>query len=97
MAQNALLQIRIDEELKNEADTLFADLGFDTPTAVRIFLKKAVQRQGMPFDVAHSMPNIETIAAMVEAEMLLNDPNTKTYTNFSELRAEIEEEMRGEV
>lgn len=32
----ATLQIRIDDSLKKQADTLFSSLGLDTPTAIRI-------------------------------------------------------------
>ena len=33
----AIMQIRLDNTLKEEADALFSSLGLDTPTAVRIF------------------------------------------------------------
>ena len=49
----ATLQIRIDDTLKKEADTLFASLGLDTSTAVRIFLNAAVENAGIPFSVRH--------------------------------------------
>ncbi len=48
---NTLMQIRVDENLKKEADTLFADLGLDTTTAVRIFLKTCLRKKGLPFRV----------------------------------------------
>ena len=34
----ATLQVRIDDTLKAQADTLFSSLGLDTSTAIRIFL-----------------------------------------------------------
>ena len=36
------IQIRIDEELKSEADSLFKELGTDTTNAIRMFFTKAV-------------------------------------------------------
>lgn len=47
----ATLQIRVDDTLKKEADALFASLGLDTTTAVRIFLNAAVENAGIPFVV----------------------------------------------
>lgn len=47
----ATLQIRVDDTLKKEADALFASLGLDTTTAVRIFLNAAVENEGIPFFV----------------------------------------------
>ena len=46
---SSLLQIRLDDELKSEANALFEALGIDLPTAIRMFLKRAVMIQGIPF------------------------------------------------
>ena len=40
---STLVQIRVDEDLKNEATSIFEQLGLDLPTAFRIFLKKSVE------------------------------------------------------
>ena len=93
MAQNALIQVRVDDSLKKEADALFTDLGFDTPTAIRIFLKQAIKQHGLPFEVTQHVPNAETIAAMEEADRISRDPNTKRYHSFSELLEEVQQEI----
>lgn len=49
----ATLQIRIDDTLKKQADTLFTGLGLDTSTAVRIFLNASIENGGIPFSVRH--------------------------------------------
>ena len=36
----SVTQIRIDEDLKNQATAIFEELGLDFPTAVRMFLKR---------------------------------------------------------
>lgn len=51
----ANLQIRLNDELKTQADNLFASLGFDTSTAVRMFLTIAVENNGLPFEVRHKI------------------------------------------
>ncbi len=48
---NVLVQIRVDEDLKNEASDIFERLGLDLPTAFRIFLKKSVEERGIPFSM----------------------------------------------
>ncbi|WP_050697554.1 type II toxin-antitoxin system RelB/DinJ family antitoxin [Anaeromassilibacillus senegalensis] len=93
MARNTLIQVRVEDTLKKDADSLFADLGLDTPTAIRIFLKQAIKKQGLPFDVVQSVPNAETIAAMEEANRISRDPATKKYKDFSELLAEVQNEV----
>lgn len=74
MAQNSLIQVRVEDALKKEADELFTDLGFDTPTAIRIFLKLAVKRRGLPFEVTQlqSQPNAETISALEDVKAKRN-------------------------
>ena len=57
MAQTSLIQVRVEEEFRKEVDILFADLGFDTPTAIRIFLKQAIKWRGLPFEVNTELKN----------------------------------------
>jgi len=59
MAQSSLIQVRVEESFKKDADSLFANLGLDTPTAIRIFLKQAMIHQGLPFDVNTGATSIQ--------------------------------------
>ena len=52
----ATLQIRIDSELRQAADSVFADIGMDTNSAIRLFLRQAVIRRSFPFEVIGSDP-----------------------------------------
>ncbi|MCL2512826.1 MAG: type II toxin-antitoxin system RelB/DinJ family antitoxin [Oscillospiraceae bacterium] len=45
------IQVRVDDDLKDNADSLFASLGLDTSTAVRMFLVAAMEAGGIPFNV----------------------------------------------
>ena len=45
------IQVRVDEELKASADSLFASLGLDTSTAVRMFLVASIETGGIPFSI----------------------------------------------
>ena len=47
----ANLQVRVDDTLKAQADSLFASIGMDTSSAVRVFLKQSVMRGGIPFEL----------------------------------------------
>jgi len=83
MAQNSLIQVRVDENLKNEADNLFTDLGLDTPTAIRIFLKQSIRQHGLPFQVNQFIPNEETKEAMTEAREI--SKSGKGFDNPNEM------------
>jgi len=43
------LQIRLPEELREEADLVLGAIGLDMPTAVRLYLTKIVQTRSIPF------------------------------------------------
>ena len=68
----ATLQIRIDDSLKKEADTLFSSLGLDTSTAIRIFLNAAVENAGIPFSVQHKTVSDSLQEAIYDSRFKLN-------------------------
>ena len=43
--------LTIDDELKNEAEDLFYSLGLNLETAISMFLTKAINEGGIPFEV----------------------------------------------
>src|SRR5215471_8968905 len=49
------IQVRVDNRLKDNADSLFESLGLDTSTAVRMFLISAIETGGIPFAVMHNL------------------------------------------
>ena len=50
MAQTSV-SIRVDEDVKREAETLFAKLGLTLSAATNVFYRQAVRTQGIPFPV----------------------------------------------
>ena len=58
--------LRIDEELMEQAEELFEDIGLSLNAACRIFLKRAVQEQRIPFELGR--PDRKTRKAMSDAE-----------------------------
>ena len=58
--------LRVDKELKEQADALFEDMGLSLNTACRMFLKRAVEEQRIPFEVRR--PDRKTRKALADAE-----------------------------
>lgn len=48
------LHLRLDEDLKNQASDVFEHLGLDLPTAIRIFLRRSIAVDGMPFELKNN-------------------------------------------
>jgi len=55
MSKTAMVRARIEPELKNHAEKIFADLGLNTTEAITLFYKQVELRSGLPFDVV--IPN----------------------------------------
>jgi DNA-damage-inducible protein J len=70
------LRIDLDKDMKVSADELFTALGFDTATAVKIFIAAAIDCGGMPFRVKRTferykerIPNAELLEAIEDARL----------------------------
>lgn len=50
------LQIRLDSDLRRDADELFSSVGLDLSSAVRLFLKQSIIRHALPFEVIGADP-----------------------------------------
>ena len=48
---NINVTIRIDEDLKEEADQLFDDLGMSFTTAINVFVKQSLREGRIPFEI----------------------------------------------
>ena len=49
MYAQSLIQVRVDRPLKDEVSSIFAMLGMDISTAIRMFLQKCKMERGIPF------------------------------------------------
>jgi DNA-damage-inducible protein J len=58
--------IKLDKDIKQEAQEIFARLGLTLGEAVNLFLNQVKLNKGLPFEV--KIPNDETLKAMDEVE-----------------------------
>ncbi|MCQ2362598.1 MAG: type II toxin-antitoxin system RelB/DinJ family antitoxin, partial [Acidaminococcaceae bacterium] len=65
---STLVQFRCDEELKENTTKLYESLGLDLPTAFRLFMKRSLLVQGLPFDVNVKIPYRCSVGDMSVAE-----------------------------
>ena len=84
-ANTTNISISMDTKLKEQAETLFAELGMNLSTAFNIFVRQSLREGGIPFQIKLVQPNKETIAALMEAERIANDPSIKGYNDLDEL------------
>ena len=84
------INVRVDAELKQSAEELFDDLGLNRSSAITMFLKSAVNHDGIPFEVKRFTPNADTKAALAEYDEMKKNPGEyKRYGSFDELMNEV--------
>ena len=84
-------QIRIDSNVKKQANDLFSALGLDMSSAVNLFLHQCILRGGLPFNVEMPKYKQSTIDAMEEGLRISKDPSVKGYYSMEELRKALDE------
>ena len=83
----ASLNIRIDSNVKKQAQELFNALGMDMTTAINVFLRKAIQRQGMPFDVTLDARSTREVMDDIAQGKNLHGPFTSVEALMDDLNA----------
>lgn len=80
------MSIRMDTELKKQAEVMFADMGLNMTTALNMFLRQVVRQGKIPFEIATDIPNAETLAAIQEMDdMISGKIPAKKYSSVDEL------------
>ena len=88
----SIVQFRVDDDLKNEATKIYEELGIGLSTAMRMFLKRSVIVNGIPFSMV--VPKYEYNAS--EALSLMKKLNAGAVNNgvsemtLEEINSEIE-------
>ncbi len=82
--------IRTDQDVKQQAQRIFSNLGMDMSTAVNIFFHQVIRANGLPFSVTMDVPNEETIAAIREVQEMKKNPKLgKAYTDVDDMMREL--------
>jgi len=105
MAQTNI-SIRVDEDVKRDAETLFAKLGLTLSAATNVFYRQAVRIQGIPFplvavdiDTKKQSRNIilaRGLEALKEAheQSLVNGTSDMSLDEINDMVAELRQEYR---
>ncbi len=87
-----LVQVRVDDKLKEQATAVYDALGIDLSTAVRMFLKRSIMVNGVPFNMTLPKSDFKAEKAARALQELSNaalDNGTSELT-LDEINAEID-------
>ena len=83
-AKSANLFVRLEPDVKEEAEKILDILGISASSAIDIFYRQIILQRGLPFDV--KIPIEKPVAMGVLSEKELNDELEKGYANMLEGR-----------
>lgn len=64
------LQVRMDQSLKQEAESVFQEIGVDATTAVRMFYHKVISTRSIPFELKADKAERDAARSNLEARLL---------------------------
>lgn len=85
---NTSMNIRMDADVKKQAEALFGEIGMNMTTAINIFLKQSIRENGIPFELKIKHPNAETAKAINEGEKIINK-GTSRFNTADEMFADL--------
>ena len=93
MAKTANINLRIETDVKAQADAVFSSLGISITDAINVFLHASIMEGGFPFQPKHPRYNRETLMAMQEArDIMAGKVEAKRYSSLSGLLADLDAE-----
>ena len=69
MSKSTNLYVRVEPDIKENAETILTQLGIPMSNAVGIFLKQVILHRGLPFDVTLPSSQPLDISMLTEAEL----------------------------
>ena len=91
----ANVNIRIDQDIKKKAETIFKGLGLTPTTAITMFYIQTIRNNGIPFVLKLETPNEETLEAIKEVEEMEKDPSkTRIFSSVDELMEDLNNDLQ---
>lgn len=84
------MNIRMDSDVKQEAQQLFAEFGLDMTTAINLFLRQSIRERSIPFAVrlVSNEPNAASVAAMDEGDAIIRT-GRKRFSSAEEMFSDL--------
>lgn len=79
------LNIRIDETLKEQAESVFDEVGLSISAAINVFFRQVVRTNSIPFELSANVPNKKTIKAIEEGRKMVSE-GQKGYRDIESLK-----------
>ena len=82
MAKSANLYVRIEPDLKEQAENVLSALGIPASNAITMFYKQIILQRGMPFEVKLPAARLLDVSSMTEEQL-----NAELEKGFADIEA----------
>lgn len=84
------INVQVNAKDKELATNILKNLGLNMSTAINMFIKQIIKKDGIPFEVTNPKPSQELLEALQEGEDILSGKiQTKGYHNAKEMIEDI--------
>ena len=84
MAKTTTISVRMDAELKNDAESILVSLGLTPSQAINVFYKQITFQNGLPFSIKIPVKKLNEVSTNA-----MEEKNLDEYSNPSELYEEL--------
>ena len=93
MAKTANINIRIEPDIKAQAEAVYGNFGISVTDAINVFLRASIMDGGFPFQPHRPRYNHTTLQAMQETRDIMSGKiQAKRYDSLSSALADIDAE-----
>ena len=86
----ANINVRIDSNVKENAEAVFAHLGITPTAAISLFYNQVIRTNSIPFELKADLPNDKTLSAINEVEEMEKSPEKfKGYDDIDSLMEDL--------
>ena len=86
----ANINIRIDDQIKKNAENVFSKIGLTPTAAITLFYHQVIRTNSIPFELKADIPNKETLEAIEEVEKMENNSSdAKTFDSVEKLMEDL--------
>ena len=91
MPKTANINLRIEPDIKAQAEAVFSSLGISVTDAINLFLHASIMEGGFPFQPKQPRYNRETVMAMQEArDIMAGKVKAKRYSSLNDILANMD-------
>lgn len=77
------INVQVNAKDKEIATSILKDLGLNMSTAINMFIKQIIKKDGIPFEISNPKPSQELLEALQEGEDIIQEIREGKRTGYN--------------